>query len=189
MSNRNALVCIDLQVDFLDVDGRLPVDPAQAAQLLETVSSAVRTARHHSVPVVHVVNAFRRGSIANVFRGFAAIEGTPGAELDPRSPAPRGSEPVFAKRTGSAFSNPEFVRWLSDHGVDELLLCGVFAGGCVHATARSALALGHRVHVLDGGVADRSGSSRLRALRRMRTRGASVVSALPIDGFATGERV
>jgi nicotinamidase-related amidase len=186
MTDRCALICIDMQCDFLDSQGRLPVDPVQASQALEAVNGAVRAARDTGVPVAHVVNAFRRGSIANLFRGFSAIEGTPGAERDPRSPLPVGSEPVFAKRSASAFSNPELAQWLSGQQIAELVLCGVFAGGCVHATAKSALALGYGVQVLAAGVADRNEPARLRPLRRMQTRGASIVSTLPFKSAAGG---
>ena len=106
----SAVVLIDLQRDFLASDGRLPVDPSQVPTIIRTTQELAERAREHNIPVVHVVNAFPRRSIANLFRKFAAIEGSPGSQIDERCPQPLEAEPTFEKSAGSAFHRPEIGR-------------------------------------------------------------------------------
>ena len=123
--------------------------------------------------MVHIANEFRRLSLANMFRKFAAIEGSAGAALDAR--VHRDGARYLAKRHDDAFTNPELPALLAREGIRTVLVAGVFANGCVRATARGAIAHGYRAVVLSDCVASRSDRSTSRALSSMRSLGASVV--------------
>jgi len=179
-----ALLLIDLQVDFLDASGRLPVAADQVPGLLAEVSALATRARALGWPVAHVVNAFPPGSWLNVFRRHAAIAGSPGAALDPRAPAAAPDEPTFYKAKGDAFTRPELAAWLRERGVTRVVLAGVFADGCVRATARGALAAGFDVVVPPGAVAARSVRARARGLAAIARAGGQVVPALDISDRA-----
>jgi len=174
-SSSTALLVIDMQVDFLSDEGRLPVDLARVFDLISSVNTAIASCQARGISVVHIGNEFPRFSVANVFRRFAAIQGTPGAALDPR--VRRQGTRYFPKRKSDAFTNPELPALLSRMGIRTLLLAGVFAGGCVRATARGAIARGYHAVVLADCVASRSDRSTSRALQDMRAVGASVVHA------------
>ncbi len=150
-----AVLLVDLQVDFLRVEGRLPVSPGAVPQLLDCVRETVAEAHEAGVPIVHIVNAFPRWSIGNLFRKFAAIEGSPGAAIDDRVPR-SDAEPVFAKTRSDAFSNPELEAWLHRRGIGRVLVLGVYADACVRRTVEGALARGIAVTVPRAGVASRS---------------------------------
>ena len=170
-----ALLLIDLQRDFLSDDGRLPVSRNQVAPMLSAIHRLADDARTADVDVMHIVNAFPRYSIANLFRKFAAIEGSPGAELDAHGPQPLHDEPKIAKTSASAFHRTELDARLHEGNIRRIVLAGVFAGGCVLSTARAGLAHGYEIWVVRDGVADRSDAARTRALRRLEQIGCTLV--------------
>ena len=170
-----ALLVIDMQVDFLSDTGRLPVDRARVDELIARVNRAIEECRRRGLLVVHIANEFPRRSIANMFRKFAAIEGSAGAALDNR--VRREGTRYLAKRHDDAFTNPELPALLEREGIRTVLVAGVFADGCVRATARGAIAHGYRAVVLADCVASRSDRSTNRALASMRSFGASVVAS------------
>jgi nicotinamidase-related amidase len=169
-----ALLVIDMQVDFLHEQGRLPVDRTRVPALVDSVNAAITEAQDRGALVVHIGNEFPRLSLVNVFRKFAAIAGSPGAALDAR--VKHTGMPYLAKRRGDAFTNPELHALLGRAGTRRVLLAGVFANACVRSTARGALAHGYEVHVLPDCIASGSERSTTRALQAMRTMGAAIAS-------------
>jgi nicotinamidase-related amidase len=139
---------MDLQIDFLDVHkGRMPVEEEGAAQVIAAVRSVLLDNAVPDAIVVAIVNAFPRSQrIANFFRHHAAVEGTAGAAVDQRISLPPGT-PVFTKACANAFSNPGLHGYLRSRAVTRLCIMGVFAEGCVRATALAARALGYDVCV------------------------------------------
>ena len=186
-----ALLLIDLQRDFLADDGRLPVHRAQIAPMLAAIERVTAQARARGDLIVHVVNAFPRRSIGNLFRKFAAIEGSSGAGLDPRAPQPREGEPTVRKAAGDAFRQTALDSLLRERGVHELVLTGVFAGACVAATARGARQRGYQVHIVADAVADRSETARAAALRKLTSAGCVIsdLSSLEIPDLARQPRM
>lgn len=143
-----ATLLMDLQIDFLSAEGgRMPVFPADAARVIEA-ANAVLAGRSlsGSLPIL-VVNEFPASDrIANLFRHGAAVKGSPGAALDPRLQVPE-SVRVFAKRRPSAFTVPDLDPYLRANGVSTVYVLGVFAEGCVRATALDARQRGYEVAV------------------------------------------
>jgi nicotinamidase-related amidase len=171
-STHSAVLLIDLQVDFLRAEGRLPVAQSAVPPLLECVEAVVAEAHEVGVPVVHIVNAYPRWSIGNLFRKFAAIEDSPGAAIDERVPR-SDADPVFTKARSDAFSNPELDSWIREHGIERLLVLGVYADACVRRTVEGALARGIAVTVPRDGVASRSAAAVDRGLRAITRVGAA----------------
>lgn len=112
--------------------------------------------------------------IGNLLRHSAALANSPGAQLDPRVVVPTKAF-EFHKATADAFSNRAFVDWLREAQVEELVILGVFAEGCVRATVASALRRGFTVHVLVPGVASDASWKTRWALWLMGRRGARLV--------------
>ena len=168
-----ALLLIDLQVDFLSANGRLPIDQGQVDALLQTSRRAVEEARANGWPIVAIVNEFGRWDPLNVFRNFASLKGSAGAAWDPRAPQERDA--LFAKNQPDSFSNPGLGLWLAERGIKRVRLLGVKAGACVTATAKSALKRGLEVVLLGQGIGCNSEGSRRRALGKLERVGARVV--------------
>ena len=176
---RSALLVIDMQNDFLRPEGRLPVDKSAVVALIESVNSAIAEATFRGISVIHIVNRFPARSLTNLFRNFAAIEGSDGASIDARIHI--GPAPVLPKRKGNAFSNPALGELLARESITRVLLAGVHANGCVLATARGALRKGYSVGVLSGCVAARTQRVTQRSLLKMAKLG--VVMLSPTDAL------
>jgi nicotinamidase-related amidase len=158
-----ALLLMDFQRDFLSGDGRMPVAESQREAVVAAANRASAAALGRGVAVIAIGNEFSRFDWRNPFRRFAAAARRDGARY-------------FAKWRGSAFCNPKFSARLAVLGVAELALAGVYAGGCVSATARDALKRGYRVTILADAVAERSDAARRRALARLQRAGARIAA-------------
>ncbi len=166
----NALMLVDFQRDFLDLNGRMPVADHQIEPVLEAANAAVARARAAGWPIVKIGNAFRpQDRLMNLLRRNASIQGSAGAEWDARLPVPDAI--YFEKWTSSAFINPALAQWLSEHQVTTIHIAGLFARACVSATARAALAAGFNVHLVADAIACSSDRSRRRALKSLEKKG------------------
>ena len=187
--DRRALVLLDFQRDFLADDGRMPVARHHVAPVLAATRCAVDEARLRGDLIVKVGNEFRRGDvIGNLLRRRAAVSGSAGTTWDDRIDV---EDALYVpKSAGSAFSNPALGTALDGRGIKHLVIAGVFARGCVRATAEAALRRGLTVEILGDAVACSSDRSRDRALRLLADGGAyvSATSHGTVDGRSPHER-
>lgn len=170
----SAVLLLDLQFDFLDGRGKMPVSRRGADAVIRAANAILGgQALKESLPVL-IVNRFPPTErVANLFRRGAAVEGSAGAELDARV-GPVDGVPVFAKRQASAFSNPELAAFLRDRAVDRVFVCGVMAEACVRATVASARRNGFQAYLLEDAIATRMPWLQRMALWAMRRAGAKV---------------
>jgi nicotinamidase-related amidase len=170
-----ALILLDFQRDFLADGGRMPVARHHVAPVIAAARCAADQARARGDLIVRVGNEFRQGDIVgNLLRRRAAVVGSVGTAWDDRVPAEDGI--YLPKSAGSAFTNPALDAALAARGIRHLTIAGLFARGCVRATAEAALRRGLTVELLADAVACSSDRSRDRALRRLAARGAGVTA-------------
>lgn len=174
LRSNHALLLIDLQVDFLAPDGRLPILQSQVPGLLDACRTSFEHAAAMNWPIVAIGNEFSPWDPLNIARRFATIRGSSGARWDPR--APLGRDIYLAKHFPSAFTNPHLDSWLRERGIGHVHLAGVQAKACVKATARSALRRDYRVYIIDQAIGDTSDEARLAALASLRKMGCGVSS-------------
>lgn len=168
-----ALLLIDFQQDFLDDDGRMPVAREQVAPVLAAARAAIGQAQQDGDLIVKIGNEFRsRDWAGNLLRRNAAVAGSAGTRWDARADIPGAA--YLAKWKSDAFCNPRLPELLASHGIEQVVLAGLYARACVTATAKGALARGLRVTVLPDAVACRSDSSRQAALKRLARLGAEL---------------
>lgn len=176
---RAALLLLDLQRDFLAGDGRMPVAQGQVAGLLCAVNRLAESSREIGWPVIRIRNEFSPWDFpANLFRRNAAIRGRPGAEDDPRVVV--AADHRFCKSRADAFSNPQMEAFLRSAKADTVVIAGVFAEGCVSATAKGARRAGFRPVVVADAVAGANDRKVETALERLRRTGISVVTACSV---------
>jgi nicotinamidase/pyrazinamidase len=175
-SLRAALLTLDMQRDFLDGHGKLPVAAPQVNSLISTVNRLLEEAPKHGWVSVLVRNEYSPWDVSNIFRNFASLRGSVGAEFDPRLMR-KAAAAEFSKTEGDAFSNPKLAPFLRSQGVRTVVITGVFADACVTRTAVGAMNQGFRPVVVSDGVASGSTSSRDRALAALRDRGVAVESS------------
>jgi nicotinamidase-related amidase len=150
-ADRSALLVMDVQPGIID---RAP-DPAA---YLARVTEAVRAARAHAVPVIHVVVGFRPGMPEVSARNQAfsgAKQQRPAYLSDPR-PAitPEAGDLVVTKRRVSAFTGSDLEVVLRGGEIDHLVLCGIATSGVVLSTLREAADKDYRCTVLTDLCAD-----------------------------------
>ncbi|KUL40949.1 hypothetical protein ADL22_14850 [Streptomyces sp. NRRL F-4489] len=128
----HALLLVDLQSAFVAGPEAVP----DAARVLDRARGLLARARAAGALVVHLQN-----------------DGPPGAADEPRTPgwrlhlpvAPGPLERVVRKTEDDGFEDTGLGGLLDGAGATGLAVCGVLSEMCVAATARAALARGHRV--------------------------------------------
>jgi len=171
----HALLLIDLQVDFLSDKGRLPVGAANAARVIDVANSMVALFEERQWPIIVIINQFKISDvIGNICRRFAAVEGSDGGKIDPRVLVHDVRH--FSKAKSSAFTNPDFSEYLKNLGIRHVVICGVYAEGCVRATAVDAKRANLETVVLSDGVSSNRKSMYKWALSHMLNRGVQIMS-------------
>jgi nicotinamidase-related amidase len=180
----DVLLLVDLQIDFLADDGRLPVGKANAERIINVANRMAALFAEQQCPIIVIANQFKRSdTLGNFFRRHAAMEGTEGACVDPRVQVRDACS--FSKAKSSAFTNPDLADHLKATLIDRLVICGVYAEGCVRATAFDALRAGLETVVISDGVASKRTATYKWALTHMRKRGVWVMS---MDEYLAGLR-
>ena len=171
----SAVLLMDLQVDFLDANGRMPVSLRDAQAVIAAANAILNGQVLRGVSPIFIVNAFPCASLSNFFRRNAAIAGSDGARIDPRLAASAGIA-TFAKQSSSAFTNRELEAFLRARDIQTLFVLGVFAEGCVRATVSEALRKGFKVVVVEDAIGSNLSWKRRFALWSMKRNGASSLS-------------
>jgi nicotinamidase-related amidase len=167
-----ALVIIDMQRDFLEPGGfgeTLGNDVSRLATAVEPIESVLRAARDFGILVIHT----REGHLpdlsdaprSKVERGAPSlrigdpgpmgrilIRGEPGHDIIPEL-HPLPGEVVIDKPGKGAFYATSLDETLQQHGIANLLVCGVTTEVCVNTTVREANDRGYRCVVLADGCA------------------------------------
>ena len=164
----------------------MPVDARDAEQIIRTANAVLAgDVLSASLPVI-VVNEFPRSAqVANFFRHGAAIAGTPGAMLDERVRV-KPEIKTFSKHSSSAFSNPGLEPYLRANAVTRLYIFGVFAEGCVRATAVDGRRHGYEVVVALDAIGTTSALRRRFAAWAMRRAGVELVPRFPAAAECAG---
>jgi len=137
ISTDTALIVIDVQDGFDDAfwgaSANLDAERNIAALLAkwsEQERGPIVIVRHDSVNQVSPLHRQRAG---NNLKGFVAAA---------------SSDLVISKTVNSAFyGDPDLHGWLREHGITELVLCGIQTNMCVETTARMAGNLGYQVQL------------------------------------------
>jgi len=170
---QKALLVIDMQIDYIDENGKFPIEKSQINGLIETVNNIIGDFHGNNYQIIYIRNNFRKNDIVNIFINFAAIEGTAGAEIDPRINIV--SDNIFDKYTASPFSNKRFENFLIKNQINELYLCGVMADECVYETALSAFNSGYIVNYYANAVGSSSVKNIENAIKKLKNKGINII--------------
>jgi nicotinamidase-related amidase len=170
---QKALLVIDMQIDYIDEDGKFPIEKNQINGLIKTVNNIIDDLQGNNFQIIYIRRLFRKNDIGNVFRNFAAIEETAGVEIDPRINVV--SDNIFDKYTPSAFSNKRFENFLIRNQINELYVCGVMADECVYETALSAFNSGYIVNYYANAVGSLSKKNIENAVKKLKSKGVNII--------------
>lgn len=152
------LLIIDFVNGFADPEvfggGNIP-------QAIERTKAALALARERGWPVAHsrivfADDAADRNIFAIKVPGMAGLsEDNPNSAIVPEL-APASGELVVRKTVPSAFFATGLAPWLTQKGVQTLLVAGCVTSGCVRASVVDAMCWGFRPLVLEDCVGDRA---------------------------------
>jgi nicotinamidase-related amidase len=157
-SARTAVLIMDYENDIvgsLSEDVRLP--------LLERARTILKQARQAKLQIIYVVVRFRDGYpevnpqnilFSSLKQSGRLVEGTPGAEIDPRV-APQPGDIVVTKRRVGAFSTTDLETILRAKNINRLVLFGISTSGVVLSTVRWAADMDYSLVVVSDACADR----------------------------------
>jgi ureidoacrylate peracid hydrolase len=159
----SALLVVDMQNDFCAEDGfvaSIGLDPAPCRDIVPNLQALIDNARQQSIPVLWALANYDDALVPSTFRRRKAVAGiqrgccVPGTEgYEAFGVAPKDGEPSFVKHSYSAFTNPEFEKYLRDQKIETLVFAGVQTNVCVEATIREAFNRGFHVVVAEDCVA------------------------------------
>ena len=170
---QKAILVIDMQIDYIDENGKFPIERRQIDNLIETVNNIIVDFNDNDYQIIYIRNIFRKNDIKNIFRNFAVVEGTAGAAIDPRINTV--SDNIFDKYTPNAFSNKRFENFLIRNQINELYVCGVMADECVYETALGAFDRNYTVNYISNAVGSSSVKNIENATEKLRNKGINIV--------------
>lgn len=130
-----ALIVVDMQHDFVDEEGALPVPGA--ADTVSSIRRLLDWAREKGVVVTYTKDTHRQGDPEWEIWGRHVEYGTHGWEIVDEL-APRTDELVFEKARYDGFYGTGLDHALRTRGIKTVIVCGTVANICVHYTAASA---------------------------------------------------
>jgi maleamate amidohydrolase len=131
------------------------------AQAIESTVPLLATARAQGWPVAHTRIVFADDAADhNIFAlkvpGMLTLkEQLPASAIVPAL-TPREGELVVRKTVPSAFFGTSLAAWLTQRGVQTLVIAGAVTSGCVRASVVDAMSYGFRPFVLSDCVGDRA---------------------------------
>ena len=145
-----ALLIIDMQKDFLGKDrNKSKFNYKYIDELVENVNNAIEIYRKREYDIIYVAEVLPNNLFYKLFFGFG-LKGTKGAEfIDEMNVI---SQNYFEKRLPSAFSNEDFADFINMRKINQVAICGIDEGGCVSATAKSAVKMGMKVEMVENAI-------------------------------------
>ena len=170
---QKALLVIDMQIDYIDKNGKFPIEKSQIDNLLKTTNEIIEEYNTKGYYIIYLRNLFKKNNAGNPSRNYAAIEGTAGAEIDPRINIV--SNYIFDKYSPTAFSSASFENFLIQNQINELYLCGVMADGCVYKTAISAFDRGYFVNCFANAIGSVNNRKVENTIKKLRQKGINII--------------
>ncbi|RJP74729.1 MAG: cysteine hydrolase [Candidatus Abyssobacteria bacterium SURF_17] len=171
---RNALIIIDVLVDFIDKNGALYCGPT-AEKIVPFIKKEIERTRENGGLVIYLTDAHKPNDKEFELFPKHSVKGTPGAQIIPELRPKRG-DVVVPKTRFSGFYGTKLGEILKENKVQHVTVVGVCTSICVMDTVGGLRDRDYAVTVPKKGVADFDQKFHRFALERMRkTYGAKVV--------------
>jgi len=189
-ADTTVLVLIDIQMDYF-TPGKLLIPGGEAA--VSQAAALREWARANDIAIIHIQQLSKNSSPL-----FAS--GSVGAEFHPKV-MPEGNETIIQKGLPSSFRGTVLQEYLTERGIDTLVIAGLMTHMCVDSTTRDALHLGYKVIVVSDACATRDlplangegilphGELHRATLAALADRFADVLPATSVMGLATRSKI
>ncbi len=161
-----ALLVVDMLVDFIDPKGALYIGPA-AEKLVPEVKTRLKAHRAAGNSVIFICDHHLEDD--KEFEMFPphTLEGSGGDEIV-RELAPEPGERIIYKRRFSAFFSTDLDLSLREKGITEIELAGCLTNICILYSCADARAINYRVKVFKKAVASSDQDAHRFALQEMK---------------------
>jgi len=135
--SRTALIIVDMQNDFVQPEGALPIEDAAAT--IGAIRRLHDFAREHGMAIFYTQDSHYAGDREFDLWGEHCTVGTTGWQVvDELAPDAAAGDVVFRKDRYDGFFGTNLETTLRQSGIDTLIICGTVANICVLYTAASA---------------------------------------------------
>jgi len=179
-SPRTALLVIDIQKDMTEKSGKRPLNLPQTNSIISMINELIQNADKKNWLVVYITHEYPKKSPLRLVTKDFLLEGTPGAEIDPRIKVINQNR--FIKHKMDAFSNFGFDAFLRKNQVNHLLITGMAAEECVDRTCQGALNRKYTVTAISDAIAGRSNESRKKKINDYERYGAQIAQVQSLIG-------
>ena len=170
---KKALIVIDMQLDFLGKNAKMPIEAGTENNLINVVNNIIDDYGNNGYQIIYIKNVYEKHAIANFFQGNVTIKGTDGIEIDPRIHLV--SENIFEKNKGDSFTNKEFEQFLINNEVNEIFVCGIMAHGCVYATALGGQNRNYKVNYISNAVGAPKNKNIENAIKKLKDKEINII--------------
>ncbi len=139
-ARQTALIILDMQVDFVDPEGKLSVP--EARKTVPAIRRMIEKARGAGIPVIFTQDWHRSDDPEFSIWPEHTVEGSPGAEIVAEL-SPREKDFFIRKRTYDPFFSTDLDLLLRQKEIHRLVITGTMANVCVLHTAGSGHLLGY----------------------------------------------
>ncbi|MCR4556949.1 MAG: cysteine hydrolase [Saccharofermentans sp.] len=162
MSNKKALVVIDMQNDYLWSE-RKKMFCYDTDDLVNNVNRAILTYKEKGYDIIYISQVFPDIPTNRWIIGFS-IKDTEGARLF--SDLKIVSELLFDKNLSNTYTSKPFREHMRREDYSEVVICGLDECGCVGATAKGAVKTGVSVVMLENCIGRRFPDAKVQKMRR-----------------------
>ncbi len=135
--SRTALIIVDMQNDFVQPEGALPIEDAAAT--IGAIHRLRAFARDHGMAIFYTQDSHYAGDPEFALWGEHCTVGTPGWQVvEELAPDAAAGDLVFRKDRYDGFFGTNLETTLRQRSIDTLIICGTVANICVLYTAASA---------------------------------------------------
>ena len=150
ISPHKALLVMNMQLDALGEDAKMPIVESQIEDLIETINTLTNEFYWDGYIIIYIKTVFSIEDEESANYNNAFFEDTEGVEFDPR--VKLLSIHNFEKNQADAFSNEDFENFLKTYNVDEIFLTGLYAETCVYTTIIAAVERKYKVNYIENAV-------------------------------------
>ena len=167
---KKALLVLDMQ-NVCVGKNPAPIFKYNKEALILNVNKEIKSRKHDLV--VYIRTVLSRHSILGFLSPIKAIEGSPEANLV--DDLVIVSEHILSKVRGNAFTNPQLLKLLQEHQIEEVEIVGLDGGGCVSLTALGAIDNGFKVTINTQAVGTMFDKRQAKLFAKLKQKGAKFI--------------
>lgn len=167
---KKALLVLDMQNVCVGKHSA-PMFKYDKEALILNVNKEIASRKHDLV--VYIRTVLGKNSILRFLSPIKVIEGTPEANLVDGLEIVSGH--ILSKVRGNAFTNPQLLKLLREHEIEEVELVGLDGGGCVSLTGLAAIKNGFKVTIITKAVDTMFEKRQAKLFAKLRQKGAKII--------------